>query len=132
MGVVYAATDLRLGRPVAIKVIADERAGDAGFRERFEREARLAASFDHPNVIPVYAAGEEDGHLFIAMRLVAGTDLDRLLRRDGPVPFVRAARSSARSQMRSTRRMQPGSSTATSSRPTCCCPAITSTSATSG
>ncbi len=91
MGVVYAATDLRLGRSVAIKVIADERAGDAGFRERFEREARLAASFDHPNVIPVYAAGEEDGHLFIAMRLVAGTDLDRLLRRDGPVPFARAA-----------------------------------------
>src|SRR3954470_17613672 len=91
MGVVYAATDLRLRRPVAIKVIADDRAGDAGFRERFEREARLAASFDHPNVIPVYAAGEEDGHLYIAMRLVDGTDLHRLLRRDGPVPFQRAA-----------------------------------------
>jgi hypothetical protein len=91
MGVVYAATDLRLRRPVAIKVIADERAADPGFRERFEREARLAASVDHPNVVPVYAAGEEEGHLYIAMRFVAGTDLDRLLRRDGPVPYRRAA-----------------------------------------
>jgi hypothetical protein len=91
MGVVYAATDLRLGRPVAIKVIADERAADPGFRERFEREARLAASVDHPNVVPVYAAGEEEGHLYIAMRFVAGTDLDRLLRRDGPLPYRRAA-----------------------------------------
>src|SRR4051794_24086036 len=91
MGVVYAATDLSLHRPVAIKVIASERADDADFRERFQREARLAASFDHPNVIPVYAAGEEDGHLYIAMRLVDGIDLHRLLRRDGPVPFQRAA-----------------------------------------
>src|SRR5206468_3570267 len=78
MGVVYAATDLRLHRPVAIKVIADERAGDRAFRDRFEREARLSASLDHPNVIPVYAAGEEDGHLYIAMRFVAGTDLEAL------------------------------------------------------
>src|SRR3954470_14287556 len=91
MGVVYAATDLSLHRPVAIKVIASERADDADFRERFEREARLAASFDHPNVIPVYSAGEEDGHLYIAMRFVEGTDLERLLRRDGPIPFQRAA-----------------------------------------
>ena len=91
MGVVYGATDLRLQRPVAIKVIADERAGDPAFRERFEREARLAASIDHPNVIPVYAAGEADGHLYIAMRFVAGTDLERKLRADGPLSPDRAA-----------------------------------------
>ena len=61
MGVVYLATDRRLNRPVAIKLIADERAGDQAFRERFEREAQLTAAIDHPNVIPVYAAGEVDG-----------------------------------------------------------------------
>ena len=59
MGVIYRATDLRLGRPVALKLIAADRASDPALRERFEREARLTASIDHPNVIPVYAAGEE-------------------------------------------------------------------------
>ena len=91
MGVVYLATDTRLNRPVAIKLIADDRAGDPGFRERFEREARLTAAIDHPNVIPVYAAGEEDGQLYLATRYVAGTDLQDLLRADGPLPPARAA-----------------------------------------
>src|ERR1700709_627765 len=59
MGVIYRATELRLGRPVALKLIAADGASDPALRERFEREARLTASIAHPNVIPVYAAGEE-------------------------------------------------------------------------
>src|SRR3954454_6980730 len=91
MGVVYQATDRRLNRPVAIKLIADDRAGDPAFRDRFEREAQLTASIDHPNVIPVYAAGEEDGQLYLVTRYVAGTDLQDLLRREGPMAPERAA-----------------------------------------
>src|SRR4051794_40045828 len=91
MGVVYRATDRRLNRPVAIKLIADARASDAHFRERFEREAQLTASIDHPNVIPVYAAGEIDGQLYLATRYVQGTDLQALLRSDGPLEPDRAA-----------------------------------------
>jgi serine/threonine-protein kinase len=82
--VVYSARDEQLGRRVALKVLAppvDER---DRFRERFIRESRLAASIDHPHVIPVYEAGEgEEGELFIAMRLVDGTDLRALLARAG-------------------------------------------------
>jgi serine/threonine-protein kinase len=91
MGVVYRATDRRLNRPVAIKLIADDRAEDQAFRERFEREAQLTASIDHPNVIPVYAAGEIDGQLYLATRFVDGTDLQECLRRDGPLYPQRAA-----------------------------------------
>jgi serine/threonine-protein kinase len=91
MGVVYQATDRRLGRPVAIKLIADDRASDPAFRERFEREAKLTASIDHPNVIPVYSAGEIDGQLYLATRFVDGTDLHHLMRRDGPLVPERAA-----------------------------------------
>jgi predicted Ser/Thr protein kinase len=91
MGVVYRATELRLRRPVAIKLITAERAQDPAFRERFEREARLTAAIDHPNVIPVYAAGEDDGHLYLVMRYVDGTDLQALLRRHGRLEPVRAA-----------------------------------------
>src|SRR3954470_7256987 len=91
MGVVYRATDRRLNRPVAIKLIADDRAGDPGFRERFEREAQLTAAIDHPNVIPVYAAGEIDGQLYLATRFVDGTDLHQSLRRNGPLEPQRAA-----------------------------------------
>jgi serine/threonine-protein kinase len=91
MGVVYQATDRRLGRPVAIKLIADDRAGDPAFRERFERESKLTASIDHPNVIPVYSAGEIDGQLYLATRFVDGTDLHHLMRRDGPLVPERAA-----------------------------------------
>jgi Protein kinase domain len=92
MGVIYRGTDLRLERPVAIKLIAAERASDDGFRQRFEREARLTAAIDHPNVIPVYAAGEEDGHLYLVMRYVAGQDLQALLRKEGSLDPQRAAR----------------------------------------
>ena len=79
MGLVYQATQLGLERSVALKVIASDFAEDAEFRERFKRESRLAASIDHPNVIPVYEAGEAEGRLFIAMRFVDGTDLRALI-----------------------------------------------------
>jgi YVTN family beta-propeller protein len=91
MGVVYRATQLSLGRPVALKVIASALADEEGFRERFGRESRLAASLDHPNVIPVYAAGEHDGVLYIAMRYVEGTDLRALIRAEGRLDPLRAA-----------------------------------------
>src|SRR5881397_2092718 len=82
MGVVYRATDLQLDRAVALKLVAPELAADAAFAERFKRESRLAASLDHPNVIPIFHAGEEDGRLYVTMRLVEGTDLAEVLRRD--------------------------------------------------
>jgi Protein kinase domain len=91
MGVIYRATEVRLGRPVALKLITADGASDPALRERFEREARLTASIDHPNVIPVYAAGEEDGHLYLVMRYVPGTDLHALVRRDGRLAPDRAA-----------------------------------------
>jgi serine/threonine protein kinase len=91
MGVVYRAKQLDLGRPVAIKVIAADRARDPGLRTRFSLEARLAAAIDHPNLVPVHAAGEEDGRLYLVMRYVGGTDLHKLLKADGPLPAARAA-----------------------------------------
>ena len=90
MGVVYRATHLGLDRPVALKVIARELAGDASFRERFLRESRLAARLDHPAVVPVYDSREVDGELFVAMRLVEGGDLRGLIDREGPLPPARA------------------------------------------
>ena len=91
MGVIYRATELRLGRPVALKLIATEQASDPDVRERFEREARMTASIEHPNVVPVYGAGEEDGHLYLVMRFIPGTDLHHLLRQEGHLAPARAA-----------------------------------------
>jgi serine/threonine-protein kinase len=91
MGVVYRAVQLDLGRPVALKLIASDRAADPAFRERFQRESRLAALIDHPNVVPVHGAGEEDGQLYLVMRYVPGTDLHRLLKHEGPLEPERAA-----------------------------------------
>jgi hypothetical protein len=90
MGVVYRATQLTLNRPAALKLITPELAEDPAFRERFKRESHIAASIDHPNVIPVYEAGEADGLLFITMRYVDGTDLNRLVRLEGRLDPVRA------------------------------------------
>jgi CHASE2 domain-containing sensor protein/predicted Ser/Thr protein kinase len=92
MGVVYRATQLALERAVAIKLIAVERSENPVFRERFAAESRIASSIEHANVIPVYEAGEDDGLLFIAMRLVEGLDLGQLLARLGPLPPQRTAR----------------------------------------
>ena len=82
MGVVYLARDLSLERRVALKLIAPELAQDEEFRARFLREPKLAASLDHPNVIPIYEAGEHDGQLYLAMRYVEGSDLRTLLKRE--------------------------------------------------
>jgi YVTN family beta-propeller protein len=90
MGEVYRAMDTRLGRPVALKVLTDGVAGDELHRRRLIEESRRAASLDHPNVVPVYEAGESDGRLFLAMRYVAGTDLKALLRREGALDPARA------------------------------------------
>lgn len=96
MGVVYRALQLDLRRPVALKVIATDRATDDDFRERFQREARMAAAIDHPNVVPVHGAGEEDGDLYIVMRYVPGSDLHALIKRDGHLDGTRAAAIVAR------------------------------------
>jgi len=90
MGQVFQAFDPRLERPVALKVLSPGLADDEAFRERLLRESRLAASLDHPNVVPVYDAGEADGTLFIAMRYVDGTDLRRLLGSEGALAPERA------------------------------------------
>jgi DNA-binding beta-propeller fold protein YncE/predicted Ser/Thr protein kinase len=90
MGVVYRATQLALERRVALKVIARELAEQDGFRERFLRESRLAAKLEHPSVVPVYDAREEDGELLVAMRLIEGGDLRQLIDREGPLEPQRA------------------------------------------
>ncbi len=86
MGVVYRATHLGLERPVALKVIAGELADREGFRERFLRESRLAARLDHPSVVPILDSRELDGELIVAMRLVEGGDLRKLIDRRGSLP----------------------------------------------
>ena len=90
MAVVFRARDERLGRLVALKVLAPQWAGDEEFRRRFVAESRAAAAVDDPHIIPVHEAGEADGVLFIAMRLVAGSDLRGVLRREGVLPPGRA------------------------------------------
>jgi len=81
MSVVYVAEQVRLGRKVALKVLTTELAWDEQFRERFVRESQIAAAIDHPNIIPIYDAGEDDGLLYIAMRFVEGPDLKEVLKR---------------------------------------------------
>jgi serine/threonine-protein kinase len=81
MSVVYIAEQIRLGRKVALKVLTTELAWDEQFRERFVRESHIAAAIDHPNIIPIYDAGEADGLLYIAMRFVQGPDLKEILKR---------------------------------------------------
>jgi len=90
--VVNLATDLSLERPVALKVLTDELARDSAFRRRFVSESKLAASLDHPNVIPIHAAGEHEGILYIAMRFVPGDDLRTILKLSGRMEPGRAAR----------------------------------------
>jgi Tol biopolymer transport system component len=91
MAVVFRAVDERLGRRVALKVLAPGFAADAGFRQRFLRESRAAAAVDDPHIIPVHEAGEAGGVLFIAMRFVPGGDVRSLLHQHGPLPPARAA-----------------------------------------
>ncbi|PYC69539.1 serine/threonine protein kinase [Streptomyces tateyamensis] len=95
MARVYRAADLRLGRTVAVKILAPELARNDVFRKRFEHESRIAASIDHPHIVPVFEAGEAEGVLFIAMRYVVGCDLRALLDREGPLLVPRTARIAA-------------------------------------
>ncbi len=90
MGVVYRAEDLRLGRKVALKLLASHVTEDARFRSRFLAESRLAASIDHAGIVPIYEAGKIDDQHYIAMRYVDGTDLGSLLHREGPMGPQRA------------------------------------------
>jgi len=98
MGVVFRARNVALDRDRALKVLAPSLSSDERFRERFKRESRLAASIEHPHVIPVHQAGEEGGQLFISMRLVEGRDLRRLIEDDGalqPAPAIAIVRAVA-------------------------------------
>ena len=86
----YRADNVRLGNKIALKVLMPELSEDDAFRERFVRESRVAASINHPNIIPIYDAGGADGLLYIVMRYVEGSDLKALLRREGPLHVTRA------------------------------------------
>ncbi|HTT28314.1 MAG TPA: protein kinase [Solirubrobacteraceae bacterium] len=92
MGVIFKARDSRLDREVALRIIGVEAAGDSVTRARLNRESTALASVDHPNVVPIYEAGEYDGRLFIASRWVNGTDFGALVREQGPLDPRRAVR----------------------------------------
>lgn len=83
MGAVYLAEDTRLGNRAALKLLAPDLSRDERFRQRFLRESQLAASLDHPHIVPTLASGEEDGVLYLAMAYVEGSDLREVLRREG-------------------------------------------------
>src|SRR5690349_7849235 len=87
MGEVYLAEHVRLGREVAVKVLAASLADVEEFRERFLRESQHAARLHHPNIVTVYDAGEENGRAFISMRYVEGTDLGTRLKEQGAPPL---------------------------------------------
>lgn len=83
MSTVFRAENVRLGNIVALKILRSDLAEDNQFRERFVRESRVASSMNHPNIIPIVDAGQEDGNLFLVMRYVSGSDLKSLLTREG-------------------------------------------------
>ena len=116
IGILYRARQLRLDRPVALKLVEPDVASDPVVRERLRREARTVATLDHPNVVPLYEAGEEDGTVYVVTRWVEGTDLGALILREGPCSPSGRPRSPRRSRRRSSRPTTRGSSTATSSR----------------
>ncbi len=88
MGVVYVARDAALGRQVALKVLAFDRAMTVRSAERFKREARMVADLEHPNIVPVYRVGERGGVLYIAMKLVQGRSLDAIIAEQGALPLA--------------------------------------------
>ena len=83
MGEVYKATDWRLQRAVAIKVLPSAVANDSQLRERFEREARATAALNHPNIVTIHSVEQAEGRHFITMELVEGRTLDEMLPRQG-------------------------------------------------
>src|SRR5690348_909997 len=106
MGIIYRAEQRSLGRVVALKVIRPQISAAADYRARFLREAQLAAAVNHPHVVTVYDVGEDAGRLYLIMQWVDGTDLRKMLERDGrfaPGRAVRLARSLQAPSGRSTR-----------------------------
>jgi serine/threonine protein kinase len=95
IGVLYRARQLRLDRPVALKIVEADVARDPVVRERLRREARAVAALDHPNVVPLYEAGEADGTVYIVTRWVEGTELGTLLHERGPLAPADAADAAA-------------------------------------
>ena len=95
IGVLYRARQVRLDRPVALKLVESDLAADPVVRERLRREARTVAALDHPNVVPLYEAGEEDGTVYIVTRWVEGSELGTLIHDEGPMEPTRAARTAA-------------------------------------
>ena len=119
MAVVFRARDERLGRLVALKILAPALAADEAFRQRFIRESRAAAAVDDPHIIPVFEAGEADGVLFIAMRYVPGGDVRRCCAGRDRLPPGRAAAIISRWLRLWMPRTPPDWCTVTSSRRTC-------------
>jgi serine/threonine-protein kinase len=121
MGIVYRARDTRLDRDVALKVLPEELGGDLRFRDRFLAESRLAASIEHPNIVPVHEAGDANGALFIAMRYVHGSDLGTMLARDGALEAratsISPISGSASASPASTPRLRPASSAPSTTSP---------------
>jgi serine/threonine protein kinase len=95
IGVLYRARQLRLDRQVALKLVEADAARDPVVRERLRREARAVAALDHPNVVPLYEAGEQDGTVYIVTRWVEGTELGTLIHDGGPLDPTVAARTAA-------------------------------------
>jgi eukaryotic-like serine/threonine-protein kinase len=91
MGTVHKATDERLGRTVAVKILRDDLAGDPRFVERFRREARAVAALSHPNIAGVYDYGEDDDHYFFVMEFIDGSDLSQVMRAESPLSQERSA-----------------------------------------
>ena len=119
MGEVYKAEDTKLGRRVALKILPTAMAANHERLERFQREAKVVASLNHPNIVTIHSVEEADGVHFLTMELVEGHDLERCCR---PTAFrsPRSSTSRCRSPMPWRRRTSRASSTATSSPPTSC------------
>jgi serine/threonine-protein kinase len=120
MAMVFRARDERLGRLVALKIMAPALAADEVFRQRFIREWRAAAAVDDPHIIPVYEAGQAGRVLFLAMRFVSGGDVRSLVRREGPLAPSGRQPLFPRPPRRWTPRTTRDWSTVTSSRRICC------------
>jgi hypothetical protein len=118
MGVVYRGIDVKLERPVAIKVLPEALADVADVRERFLREARTAAKLSHQNIVPIYRADDMHGVVFIVMAFVDGESLGEALATRAPFRRARSRSFFATSRSRSITHMPTASFTATSSRRT--------------
>ena len=126
MGEVYEATQLALGRTVALKVLHTSLLEDDEFRERFRREGKLQAQLEHPNVVTVYEAGEISEGLFLAMRFIRGATLKDVIVAERAERRAGDAACWARLRTPLTRRTSSRSCTATSSRRTSLWAATTS------